>query len=137
MTLLLKIITQENQLLEEEVDSVTLPTVEGQITVLPHHVPLFTKIQTGEITYRFQNQEHSVVVSDGFIDVNPQNMVTVMCDTAIRATDIDLLKAEEAKKAAEEAMAQKTDERDFVLAEASLRKALMEIQAYNKRKKLS
>lgn len=137
MTLLLKIITQEQQLLEQEVDSVTLPTVEGQITVLPHHIPLFTKIQTGEMTFKVGEQEQSVVVSDGFIDVSPENTVTVMVDSAIRSADIDLLKAEEAKKAAENAMAQKVDERDFILAEASLRKALMEIQAYNKRKKLS
>lgn len=137
MTLLLKVITQESQLLEQEVDSVTLPTVEGQITVLPHHIPLFTKIQTGEMTFRVGHEEQSVVVSDGFIDVSPQNTVTVMVDTAIRSADIDLLKAEEAKRRAEETMAQKLDERDFVLAEASLRKALMEIQAFNKRKKLS
>jgi F-type H+-transporting ATPase subunit epsilon len=135
MKLLLKIITQEHQLLEQEVDSVTVPTVEGEITILPMHIPLFTKITTGEMTFRNQNQEYPVVLADGFIDVSPNNTVTIMVDSAVRSADIDILKAEEAKRRAEEVMSQKTDQRDFVLAEASLRKALMEIQAYNKRKK--
>lgn len=135
--LLLKIITQEKELLQEEVDSVTIPTVDGEITVLPQHIPLFTRIQVGEVTFRIGEQVHSVVVANGFTDVGPNNVVTIMTDTAIRSADIDILRAEEAKRRAQEAMLQKLDERDFVLAEASLRKALMEIQAYNKHKKLN
>lgn len=137
MKLLLKIITQEKELLRQEVDSVTIPTVDGEITVLAHHVPLFTRTKVGEVVYRDNGQEYSVIVADGFTDVGPNSTVTIMADTAVRSTDIDILKSEEAKRKAEEAMTNKTDERDFVLAEASLRKALMEIQAYNKRKRLS
>lgn len=130
----LKIITQEKKLLEEQVDSVSIPTVEGEITVLPNHIPLFTKLQTGELVFRVKDKEQSVVLTDGFMDVAPGNIVTIMVDTAIRSDDINLLKAEEAKKRAEELMAQKLDNRDFVIAEANLRRALMEIQVFNKRK---
>lgn len=135
MKLLLKVITQEKELLTQEVESVTIPTVDGEITVLPHHIPLFTKIKVGEIIYRNGEEEHSVVVTDGFMEISPQNVVTIMADSAIRSADIDILKAQEAKTRAEELMKEKLDQRDFVLAEASLRKALMEIQAFNKRMK--
>ena len=134
MKLTLKIITQEKPLLETEADSVTLPTSEGEITVLPEHVPLFTKLKTGELVFRNQDQENIVVITDGFVDVSPNNIVTVMVDSAIRSTDIDLLKAEEAKKKAEALMSEKLDQRDFMLAEAQLRRAMMEIQTYRKRK---
>lgn len=135
--LTLKIITQEKKLLEEEVESVTAPAFDGEITILPSHIPLFTKINTGELVYRVKGQEHSIVIADGFMDVGPNSTVTLMVDTAVRSDDIDVLKAEEAKRKAEELMSQKLDERDFMLAEASLRKALMEIQTFNKRKKVS
>ncbi|MEO8580994.1 MAG: ATP synthase F1 subunit epsilon [Patescibacteria group bacterium] len=137
MTLTLKIITQEKELLRQEVESVTIPTVDGEITVLANHVPLFTRIKVGEVIFRNDGEEHSVVVADGFTDVSPDNVVTIMTDTAVRSSDIDILKAEEAKKRAEEQMQHKLDQRDFVLAEASLRKAMMEIQSYNKRKNIS
>lgn len=135
--LTLKIITQEKQLLEEQVDSVSLPTVNGEITVLTGHIPLFTKLQTGELVYRIKDKEQSVVLTDGFLDIGPNNTITVMVDSAVRSNDIDILKAEEAKKRAEEMMENKQDQRDFILAEASLRKAMMEIQTYNKRKKMN
>jgi len=134
MPLLLKIITQEKQLLEEQVDSVTLQTSSGEITVLPMHIPLFTKIVTGEVTYWMKGKEHFVVVADGFLDVNPENTITMMVDSAVRSQDIDILKAQEAKERAEEAMKEKLDQRDYAMAEGALRKALMEIQAYQKRK---
>lgn len=132
--LTLKVITQEKSLLETEADSVTLPTVDGEITVLPEHIPLFTKLQTGEMIFRVKDKEQAVVITDGFVEVAPNNVITVMVDSAIRSNDIDLLKAEEAKRRAEEMMQEKLDQRDFLLAEAQLRRALMEIDIFNKRK---
>lgn len=137
MPLTLTIITQEKKLLEEQVDSVSVPSVTGQLTILPGHIPLFTKLQTGEIIYRSGGKENFAVITDGFMDVTPDGTVRVMVDSAVRSAEIDILKAEEAKRKAEETMSQKLDQRDFMIAEANLRKALMEIQAYNKRKKLS
>ena len=137
MPLTLSIVTQEKKLLEEEVDSVTAPTTEGEVTILPHHVPLFTKLQTGELLYKKNDKETSVVITDGFMDVGPQSKITIMVDSAIRSDDIDLLKAQEAKERAEALMEEKLDQRDFILAEAQLRQALMQIKAANKRKQTS
>lgn len=134
MKLHLKIITQEKQLLETDVDSVTVPTVEGELTILPMHIPLFTKITTGELVLRDNQKETSIVITDGFMDVGPKSEITVMVDSALRTTDIDLQKAEQARQQAEEIMKQKADTREFALAEASLRKAMMEIQTYHKRR---
>lgn len=132
--LTLNIVTQEKKLLEESVESLTAPTTEGEITILSGHIPLFTKLQTGELIYRVNGKEASVVITAGFMDVGPNNTVIVMVDSAIRTDDINVLIAQQAKERAEKMMADKTDERDFMLAEASLRRALMEIQVFNKRK---
>lgn len=134
MKLHLKVITQEKQLLQQDVESVTVPTIEGELTILPMHIPLFTKIKTGEMVFRDDQKETSIVLTDGFMEVGPHNEITIMVDSALRTTDIDILKAEEARKIAEESMKEKLEERDFVLAEASLRKAMMEIQTYHKRR---
>lgn len=135
MKLTLKIITQERELLEVQAENVTIPTVEGQITVLPKHIPLFTKIRTGELVYRNNGDETSVVLADGFVDVGPDDTVTVMVDSAIRSDDIDLLKAEEARKRAEESMQNKEDAREYAMAEANLRRAMAEIQAFHRKVK--
>lgn len=129
----LVIITQEKELLSTEVDQVTVPTTTGEVTILPNHAPLFTQLQTGELVYKVNGKTSSVVVSRGFMDVAPNNTITVLSDVATLAEDITIAKAEEAKKKAEEIMAQKVDRRTFVLAEASLRKALLELKIARKR----
>jgi len=129
----LTIITQEKQLLDTLVDQVTVMTTTGEITVLPHHIPLFTRLQTGELVYKKNGETHSVILSGGFLDVSPDSTITVLADTASLESDITLAKAEEAKRKAEETMAQKTDRRNFMIAEASLRKALLELKIARRR----
>lgn len=129
----LTIITQEKQLLDVVVDQITVMTTSGEITVLPNHIPLFTRLQTGELVYKQNGQPHSVIVSGGFLDVSPDSKITVLADTASLESDITLAKAEEAKRKAEETMAQKTDRRNFMIAEASLRKALLELKVARRR----
>lgn len=133
----LSIITQEKKLLEDQVESITAPTVDGEVTILTGHVPLFTKLQTGELIFKKDNTETSVVITDGFMDVGPQNKVTVMVDSAVRSADIDVLKAKEARKKAQQLMEEKIDQRDFMLAEAQLRQAMMEIKVANRRSQRS
>lgn len=129
----LTIITQEKQLLDVVVDQITVMTTSGEITVLPNHIPLFTRLQTGELVYKQNGQPHSVIISGGFLDVSPNSKITVLADTASLESDITLAKAEEAKRKAEETMAQKTDRRNFMIAEASLRKALLELKVARRR----
>lgn len=129
----LTIITQEKQLLDVVVDQITVMTTSGEITVLPNHIPLFTRLQTGELVYKKNGETHSVILSGGFLDVSPDSTITVLADTASLEEDITLAKAEEAKRKAEDSMAQKTDRRNFMIAEASLRKALLELKVARRR----
>lgn len=125
----LTIVSQERLLLSTEADSVTAPTTEGEITILPDHIPLFSKLQTGELIYREGPAVTSVVISQGFIDMSPGNEVKVMVDTAVHEREISLEKAEAAVKAAQATMAEPSlNQRELILAEGSLRRALIEIK---------
>lgn len=131
--LTLTIVTQEKELLKEKVDQITAPTTSGEVTILPNHVPLFTRLQTGVVIYKVSGNSTQVVISNGFMDVAPNNAVTILTDSATHERDISLAQAEEAKKKAEQAMEHKTERRDFLIAEASLRRALMELKIARKR----
>lgn len=136
-TLKLSLITQERKLLEEQALFVTLPGEEGEFTVLPGHINLFTRIKPGMVTIKTYSgqEEHLIMVSGGFVDVGPTE-VKIMADSAVRAEEIDIAVAEQAKKEAVEAMKNKQDKRKFVEAEASLRKALLELETARRWKKL-
>lgn len=128
MPLVLKVVSQERSLLTEEVESVTVTTVEGEITILPGHIPLFTKLGTGELRYTQNKKVSSIVVSRGFLTVAPNNEVTVMADTAIHDREISAEKAEAAVKKAHETLRMSANQRERLLAEAELRRALLEIK---------
>ncbi len=136
-TIKLQLITQERQVLEEEVISVTLPGEEGQITILPGHVNLFTRIKPGTVLVKtLEDQDDRLVtVGGGFADVGPKE-VKILADAAVRAEEIDEAKAEVAKQEAEEAMKNREDRQRFIEAEASLRKALLELETAKKWKKM-
>ncbi|MCB9800699.1 MAG: ATP synthase F1 subunit epsilon [Pseudomonadales bacterium] len=129
----LTVVSQEKKLLETEVESVSAVTTQGEITVLARHIPLFTQLQTGELRYLEGDKEHSIVVSEGFLTVNPNNEVIVMVDTATLARDISVKQAEEAIAAAKETMKISEDRRELILAEASLKRAMLEIKVAQKR----
>lgn len=135
----LTIVTQERELLEQEVVAIIVMTATGEITILPGHIPLFTRLQDDELKYRPATHPEELVtvaLTGGFMDVDPQGRVTVLADYAIRAEDIDEAKAEEARRQAEEAMKSKESEAEFRLAEASLRRALTELRTVRRRKGL-
>ncbi len=131
----LTIISQDKQLLSTEVESVTAPTVDGEITVLPGHVPLLAKLQVGQLIYRTNDQDGTFVISRGFIDVRPDDTVQVMVDVAVGEREISIEKAEAAVKAAHETMSTTTDRRELLLAEASLKRALLEIKVAQRTKR--
>jgi F-type H+-transporting ATPase subunit epsilon len=133
----LKVVSQERELLRESVDSITAQTTEGEVTILPGHIPLFTKLGTGELIYRLNGVESSIVVSRGFLTVAPNNEITVMADTAVYAREISLEKAQAAVKAAEETLHSSQDQRERIMAEASLRRALLEIRVAQRTKRTS
>lgn len=131
----LRVVSQERELLRESVDSLTATTTEGELTILPGHIPLFTKLDTGELVYRADKNENSILVSRGFMTVAPNNEVTIMADTAVHAREVSEEKAEAAIKAAHETLRTSEDQRERILAEAALRRALLEMRIAERTKK--
>ena len=99
-TLKLEIVTPEAITYSEDVDMVTLPAVEGEMGVFPMHIPLMTQIVPGEIAVRKNGQDYFLAVGEGFVEITGDR-VAVLTDMAIKAENIDELKAEEARKRAE------------------------------------
>jgi len=131
----LRVVSQEAELLNAVVDSVTVPGSEGELTILPYHIPLFTKISVGELIFRSGTEQGSIVVSNGFLNVAPNNSVIVLVDSALHARDISIQKAEQAIKEAHESMRLSRDQRELLLAEAALKRALLEIKVARKASK--
>lgn len=131
----LKIVSPEKLVFEDtELTSVTLPTEDGEITILPGHIPLVAVIMPGEIVVRKKGSETSLVTTKGFIKLEKSGEIFVLSDYAVRSEDVEIAKAEEAKKKAEMAMKEKLSEKDFVIAEAELRKTLLELKVAQRRK---
>jgi F-type H+-transporting ATPase subunit epsilon len=121
-------VTAEGVVAEAETDSVTVPTKDGEITVLPHHIPLVSVLIPGVVTYRDGERERHLAVSGGFLQVTGTEL-NLLADTAERADDIDAARAERARKQAAEAMAGRLDKEEYVEAAAELQKHLARIRA--------
>jgi F-type H+-transporting ATPase subunit epsilon len=131
----LKIVSQERALLDTSVDQLTVPTVEGEITVLPGHIPLVSRLKPGELRYDNEKKTSIVVVSRGFITVAPGNEVTVLVDSAVEEREISLAAAEKAVKRAEEIIKLSSDQRERLKAEAELRWALLQLNIAERSKR--
>lgn len=135
MPLHLTIVTQEKELLSADVDSLTAMTTTGEVTILPSHIPLMTKLSDTELVYREAGKTHSLAVTGGFLNVEPNNNVVVLADSAVRSEEINEAKAEEARKRAQETMQQeKLSKTSMFIAEGELRKALLELKVAKRRK---
>lgn len=133
----LTVVSQEKALLETDVDGVTAVTTMGEVTILPGHIPLFTKLDTGELRYQIDKNSHSIVISKGFLTVSADNVVTVMADTAVTERDISVKAAEDAVQRAKETIQTTQDQRERIMAEAALRRALLEIRVAQRTKRTS
>lgn len=136
MNLSLVIITPQKVVLEDEADEIIAPTTTGQITILPKHIGLLTKIEPGELIIKKGKTIDSFAITGGILEVS-QNKVTVLADYAVHSKEIEIAKAIEAQKRAEQLMKQakeKESEKDFVLAETELRRALLELKVGQKRR---
>lgn len=100
----LKIVTPERVLHEGEVEHVTLPTPLGQITILPHHIPLVSVLSAGEIIARSAHEEIDIAIEGGFVEIVPDGLV-VLADAGMMAQEIDEAKVQEAIIRAEKALA--------------------------------
>ena len=126
-TLHLQIITPDKQLVREEVDQVQIPGKSGYLGVLPGHAPLLTELMIGEISYTQGSQTHIFAVSWGFAEVLPHK-VTILSDTAERAEDIDVKRAQEAKSRAEEALRNPSPDMDYDTVLFALRRAEVRLE---------
>ena len=127
----LDIVTAERVVYSAEVDEVIAPGVEGQLGILPHHAPLMTILQAGELVVKKGNQEDILAISGGFLEVRPDRVI-ILADQAERAEEIDAARAEEARKRAEERLKQKPAGLDEARVEAALRRALVRLSVIEK-----
>jgi F-type H+-transporting ATPase subunit epsilon len=133
MSIRVDIVTAERLVFSQDADIVMVPGVEGEMGILPHHEPIMTMIKPGEVLVRKGTEEYSMAVSGGFLEVTPDR-ITILADAAERADEIDIARAEAAKKRAEEKLTNRTAETDAANAEASLRRALARIKVAEKRR---
>ncbi len=130
-TIRLEIVTPEKMVFSEDVDAILAWGVEGQLGILPHHAPLMTMLQPGDLVIRKGSQEELLTISGGFLEVRPDKVV-ILADACERAEEIDEARAEAAKQRAQEALKTAATEVDAAAAEASLRRSLARLKAAEK-----
>jgi F-type H+-transporting ATPase subunit epsilon len=135
MPLQLEIVTPERRVYADEVDMVLVPGVEGEMGILPHHTPLVSLLGMGELKIRKGGDEETFAIVGGFLQVGPDKVV-VMAETADMASEIDLEKAQEARREAERALESGFHEgADLAAARAQLQQALLRIQVAERRRR--
>jgi len=112
---------------EQEVDELIVPGIEGELGVLPLHAPLLTMIQPGVLRVVKGGEEVAMAITGGFIEVR-DNRVTILADAAERGEEVDVVRAEEARRSAQERLAAR-EPADIALAEAALKHALIRLKA--------
>ena len=113
------ITTPEREVFRDTVDSITLPTMMGEITILPHHIPLVAALVPGVATVRKNSHDQYLAVSGGFIEVRSGSQVVVLADTAERAEELSEEKIEAARARAREVLAGLHDREDVAFAQAA------------------
>ncbi len=108
--------------------------VEGQLGILPHHAPLMTMLQPGDLMIRKDREEEYLVISGGFLEVRPDKVI-ILADACERADEIDVARAEEAKKRAQETMKAAPLTVDAASAEAALRRSLARLKVAERRRR--
>ena len=134
MTIHLEIVTAERQVYSEDVDIVIAPGIDGELGILPRHSPLLTVLKPGEIRVRKGGEESSIAVSGGFLEVLG-NKVTILADTAEYAEEIDLERAEEALKRAQERVAASPTDMGLERAVASVRMSQARVKVARRRRR--
>lgn len=133
-TLRLEIVTAEGTVFADDVNEVVAWGIEGQLGILPHHVPLMTMLQPGDLLIKKDNEEHYLAISGGFLEVRPDKVI-ILADACERAEEIDIERAEAARRRADEILKTRPPEVDTAAAEAALRRSLARIKAAEKRRR--
>ena len=127
----LTIVTPERSLVDDRVDELQIPGLEGYLGVLPGHAPLFTELKVGELSYRKGTRWHWLMVAWGFAEILA-DQVQVLAETAERAHEIDVERARRAKDRAEQRLSRGGDDLDYRRAVVALERAVVRIQVSQK-----
>ena len=129
----LEIVTPEQKTYSDDVDSVVIPGVEGELGVLPQHVPLMTQLLPGELRVIKGGEELRLAVGEGFVEISADK-VAVLTDMAVKESDIDESAAEDAVRRAEEAMKDnKLGDEEYATVKAALQKSLALVRVKRRR----
>jgi F-type H+-transporting ATPase subunit epsilon len=126
-TLRLEIVTPDGTAYSEDVNMVTLPGVEGQLGILPRHIPLMTPMVAGEMIVRKDGQDRFLVVGDGFVEITGDH-VAILTDLAIAAENIDEAKAEEARQLAAARLREAMSSEEVAAVNAALARSLAQLR---------
>ena len=125
--LLLRVVSADRSLVNEQVDEVEVPGSEGYFGVLPGHTPLLALLGTGELWYRQGTEIHYLAICNGFAEVQP-DAVNILAQIAEHADEVDVARAEAAKRRAEERLASDHPDMDYERARIALMKAIIRLQ---------
>jgi F-type H+-transporting ATPase subunit epsilon len=133
-TFKLEIVTAERMVYSEEVSALIAWGVEGQLGILPHHAPLMTLLQPGDLMIRKDKEEEYLALGGGFMEVRPDKVI-ILADACERADEIDIARAEEARKRAQETMKAAPLTADAAVAEAALRRSIARLKAAERKRR--
>ncbi|MGA2517770.1 MAG: F0F1 ATP synthase subunit epsilon [Thermodesulfobacteriota bacterium] len=133
-TFRLEIVTAERMVFSDDVTALIAWGVEGQLGILPHHAPLMTMLQPGDLMIRKDREEEYLAISGGFLEVRPDKVI-ILADACEQADEIDVARAEEAKKRAQETMKAAPMTVDAASAEAALRRSLARLKVAERRRR--
>ncbi|MFZ5658250.1 MAG: F0F1 ATP synthase subunit epsilon [Pseudomonadota bacterium] len=131
MTIRVEVVSAERSIFEGTAEMVVVPAEMGEIGVLPRHAPLLSRLRPGEVRVKNGEDTEYLFVNGGIVEVQP-HLVTILSDTAERATDLDEAKALEAKRLAEERMAGNTSDIDYARAQADLLEQIARLRTITK-----
>jgi F-type H+-transporting ATPase subunit epsilon len=134
MPIKLEIVTAERLVYSGDVDFVSAPGVMGRLGILPKHSPLLTALEVGELRFQKRDEEERFAVSGGFMEVHPDRVI-VLADTAERAEEIDLERAEAARQRAEKLLKERPLGVDMTAIEGALRRSRIRLKVGRRRRK--
>ncbi len=133
-TFRLEIVTAERLVYSDDIDALVAWGVEGQLGILPHHAPLMTMLHPGDLMIRKDKEEEYLAISGGFLEVRPDKVI-ILADACERIDEIDIARAEEAKKRAQETMKAAPLSVEGARAEAALRRSLARLKVAERRRR--
>ncbi len=136
MTIRCEIVSQDRTVFQGDVDIVVLPGAAGEMGILPHHAPVLAILKYGVIKIRHEGKEELFTIAGGLAEVQP-DIVTILADAAENVEDIDVIRAQAAKKRAEDALAKlKPEDQDtYLMMEAALRRSNLRLDVVRRYRK--